>query len=138
MVRVSGPGALALTSRHFRGNRTPEETPSHRILYGRLVDGLGAPIDTVLLSVFRAPHSYTGEDVVEISSHGGLAIPRAILDALVAEGARPARAGEFTERAFRNGKLDLAQAESVAALVRARSERAAKAAEAALGGALSR
>src|SRR6185503_10831423 len=91
-----------------------------------------------LLSVFRAPRSYTGEDVVEISSHGGGAIPRAILEALIASGARPARPGEFTERAFRNGKLDLAQAEAVAALVRARSERAARAAGAALGGELSR
>lgn len=138
IARLSGPGALALAARHFRGKRSPEKTPSHRILFGDFVAGDGSPVDRVLLSVFRAPRSYTGEDVVEISSHGGGAIPRAILEALIASGARPARPGEFTERAFRNGKLDLAQAEAVAALVRARSERAARAAGAALGGELSR
>ncbi len=138
MVRLSGPGALRIASGHFSGKRSPEETPTHRILHGRFHDGSGAPIDTVLLSVFRAPHSYTGEDVVEIASHGGAAVPAAIFEALVRAGARPARPGEFTERAFRNGKLDLAQAEAVAALVRARSDRAARAARATLGGALSR
>jgi tRNA modification GTPase len=138
MVRVSGPGALALAARHFRGSRSPQETPSHRLLYGQFVNGRGDPVDTVLLSIFRAPHSYTGEDVVEISSHGGGVIPDAILDSLIRSGARPARPGEFTERAFRNGKLDLAQAEAVAGLVRARSESAARAARATLGGALSR
>jgi tRNA modification GTPase len=138
MVRVSGPGALALSARHFRGSRSPEATPSHRILYGRFVDGRGDPVDAVLVSIFKAPHSYTGEDVVEFSSHGGGVIPGAILDALIRSGARPARPGEFTERAFRNGKLDLAQAEAVATLVRARSESAARAARATLGGALTR
>ena len=138
IARLSGPGALALAARHFRGKRSPEKSPSHRILFGEFVAGDGTPVDTVLLSVFHAPRSYTGEDLVEISSHGGSAIPRAIIDALLASGARPARPGEFTERAFRNGKLDLAQAEAVAALVRARSERAARAAKAALGGELTR
>ena len=138
IVRLSGPDALALAARHFRGKRSPEKSPSHRILFGQFVVGDGTPVDTVLLSIFRAPRSYTGEDVVEISSHGGSAIPRAIIEALLESGARAARPGEFTERAFRNGKLDLAQAESVAALVRARSERAARAAGAALGGEFSR
>lgn len=138
MVRLSGPGALALAARHFRGSRSPQETSSHRILYGRFVDDRGDPLDTVLVSIFRAPHSYTGEDVIEFSSHGGAVIPGAILEALIRSGARPARPGEFTERAFRNGKLDLAQAEAVAALVRARSESAARAARATLGGGLTR
>jgi tRNA modification GTPase len=138
LVRLSGPGALALAARHFRGSRSPEETSSHRILYGRFVDDRGDPVDTVLVSIFRAPHSYTGEDVVEFSSHGGAVIPGAILEALIRSGARPARPGEFTERAFRNGKLDLAQAEAVAALVRARSESAARAARATLGGGVTR
>jgi tRNA modification GTPase len=138
LVRLSGPGALGIAARHFSGKRSPEETPTHRILHGLFLDGAGAPIDTVLLSVFRAPHSYTGENVVEISSHGGSAVPAAIFETLVRAGARPARPGEFTERSFRNGKLDLAQAEAVAALVRARSDRAARAARDALGGALSR
>jgi len=138
VVRLSGPRALAIASRRFRGSRTPERSPSHRILFGSFLDPDGNPIDTVLLSIFRAPSSYTGEDVVEISSHGGSVVPRAVLESVIAAGARPARPGEFTERAYRNGKMDLAQAEAVAAVVKARSERASRAAEAALGGALSR
>src|SRR5687768_18603495 len=106
---MSGPDALAIASRHFRGKRSLpslpglpslEDTPSHHIRYGRFLDGARAPIDTVLVSVFRAPHSYTGEDVVEISSHGGSAIPDAIFATLVGAVARPARPGEFTDRAY--------------------------------------
>jgi tRNA modification GTPase len=138
VVRMSGPSALAIAARRFRGTRSPERSPSHHILFGSFRDPDGHPIDTVLLSVFRAPHSYTGEHVVEISSHGGAVAPRAVLASLIAAGARPARPGEFTERAYRNGRMDLAQAEAVAAMVRARSDRASRAAEAALGGALSR
>jgi tRNA modification GTPase len=138
VVRMSGPRALSIASDRFQGKRSPERSESHRILFGALLGADGAPLDTVLLSVFRAPRSYTGEDVVEISSHGGAVIPRAIFESLVSAGARPARPGEFTERAYRNGKMDLAQAEAVAALVKARSERSARAAEAALGGTLSR
>jgi len=138
VVRMSGPSALAIAARRFRGTRSPERSPSHRILFGSFRDPDDHPIDTVLLSVFRAPHSYTGEDVVEISSHGGAVAPRAVLASLIAAGARPARPGEFTERAYRNGRMDLAQAEAVAAMIRARSDRASRAAEGALGGALSR
>ena len=137
IVRMSGPSALAIATRRFRGRRSPERSASHRLLLGSFLDAYDSPLDTVLLSIFRAPRSYTGEDVVEISSHGGYVIPRAILECLIAEGARAARPGEFTERAFRNGKLDLAQAEAVAALVKARSDRAVRAAGATLGGALS-
>ncbi|HSQ60619.1 MAG TPA: tRNA uridine-5-carboxymethylaminomethyl(34) synthesis GTPase MnmE [Acidobacteriota bacterium] len=138
VTRLSGPDALAIAARHFRGKRSPIDSESHRILFGEFVASGGPALDTVLLSIFRAPHSYTGEDVVEISSHGGPAVPRAVLESLIASGARPARPGEFTERAYRNGKLDLAQAEAVAAVVRARSDRALRAAEATLGGELSR
>ncbi len=138
ITRLSGPDAVAIAARCFRGARNPAECGSHRILFGRFVAADGVPLDTVLLSIFRAPHSYTSEDIVEISSHGGPAIPRAILEALIGAGARAARPGEFTERAYRNGKLDLAQAESVASIVRARSERSLRAAHATLGGDLSR
>lgn len=164
VTRLSGPDAVAIAARCFRGARDPLQCGSHRILFGAFVAGddggarlgsaagaavavraVGAPetsaatsLDTVLLSIFRAPHSYTGEDVVEISSHGGPAIPRAILETLIGRGARPARPGEFTERAYRNGKLDLAQAEAVASIVRARSDRSLRAAHATLGGELSR
>ena len=138
ITRLSGPRALEIAAARFAGRSSPLASPSHRILFGTFLSRDGSPLDTVLLSVFRAPHSYTGEDVVEISSHGGSVIPAAILEVLVENGARPARPGEFTERAFRNGKMDLAQAESVAALVRARSERSALVAREALGGSLSR
>ena len=153
ITRLSGPDAVAIAARCFRGARDPAECGSHRILFGRFVAGCvgvggghgesaagggAAPLDTVLLSVFRAPHSYTGEDIVEISSHGGPAVPRVVLESLIAAGARAARPGEFTERAYRNGKLDLAQAEAVASIVRARSERSLRAAHATLGGDLSR
>ena len=138
IARLSGPDALAIASRCFRGRVSPEASASHRILFGSFLGADGAVLDTVLASIFRAPRSYTGEDVVEFSCHGGASIPAAILDELVRLGARAARPGEFTERAFRNGKLDLAQAESVAALIRARSERSIRAARSALGGALSR
>jgi len=138
IARLSGPEALAIASRCFRGRTAPESSASHRILFGSFLAADGAVLDTVLASIFRAPRSYTGEDVVEFSCHGGASIPAAILDELVRLGARPARPGEFTERAFRNGKIDLAQAESVAALIRARSERSLRAARSALGGALSR
>lgn len=142
VTRLSGPDAVAIAARHFRGARDPVASGSHRILFGSFVVGATVSgdirLDTVLLSVFRAPHSYTGEDVVEISSHGGPAIPRSILESLTRSGARAARPGEFTERAYRNGKLDLAQAEAVAAIVRARSDRSLRAAHATLGGDLSR
>jgi tRNA modification GTPase len=138
ITRLSGPRALAIATARFAGRASPLDSASHRILFGSFLSRDGSPLDTVLLSIFRAPHSYTGEDVVEISSHGGAVIPGAVLDELILAGARPARPGEFTERAFRNGKLDLAQAESVAAIIRARSERSARAAREGLGGTLSR
>src|SRR5258705_5472985 len=109
---MSGPSALAIAARRFRGTRSPERSPSHRILFGSFRDPDDHPIDTVLLSVFRAPHSYTGEDVVEISSHGGAVAPRAVLASLIAAGARPARPGGFTQRAYRKGRMGLAQAEA--------------------------
>src|SRR5258705_13006942 len=104
---MSGPSALAIAARRFRGTRSPERSPSHRILFGSFRDPDDHPIDTVLLSVFRAPHSYTGEDVVEISSHGGAGAPRAVLASLIAGGGGPARPGGITERACPNGRGDV-------------------------------
>ncbi len=98
----------------------PDET--HRLLYGHIVDPRdGQDVDEVLLAVMRAPHSYTREDIVEVHCHGGVAAQRAVLRLLVQLGARLAEPGEFTRRAFLNGRIDLAQAESVAAIV-ARTE----------------
>ncbi|RME94055.1 MAG: tRNA uridine-5-carboxymethylaminomethyl(34) synthesis GTPase MnmE, partial [Verrucomicrobia bacterium] len=105
--------------------------------YGRIVHD-GRTADEVLVAVFRKPHSYTGEDTVEISCHGGLLPARLILQALLAAGARHAEPGEFTRRAFLNGRLDLAQAEAVADLIHARTELALAAAQEQLAGALSR
>jgi tRNA modification GTPase len=106
-------------------------------LLADLRDASGAPLDRALVTVFPAPASFTGEDVVELSTHGSPAVVAALLEAAVGAGARPARAGEFTERAFRNGKLDLVRAEAVRELIESRTPRAARASLARLEGALS-
>jgi tRNA modification GTPase len=140
IVRMSGPAAVNIAESVFRAGRgvalKPEE--SHRLVYGHVVDPRdGQDVDEVLLAVMRAPHSYTREDVVEIHCHGGLAAQRAVLRLLVQRGARPAEPGEFTKRAFLNGRIDLAQAESVAAIVSARSSGALRASVRQLEGGLS-
>jgi tRNA modification GTPase len=137
IVRVSGPAAVALATGVFRG-RSPERWQSHRLYLGRFVDAEERDIDRGLAVVMRAPHSYTGEDVVEFHSHGGTLVARRILGALLNAGARAARRGEFTVRALLNGKLDLAQAESVADVIGASTDAALRVALDQLGGALSR
>lgn len=124
VIRISGKEALPLASRFFRPSKSKDlgREPSHTIHHGKWVDEKGEAIDTVLLSLFRAPHSYTGEDVAEVSSHGGVMVPRRILEILYRAGARPAEPGEFTKRAFLRGKIDLTQVESVLDLIRAKSE----------------
>jgi len=122
VVRMSGPQALAIADRLFRGvnGRRLAEAPTFTVHYGWIVDpATGADVDEVLTCVMRAPKSYTREDVVEFSGHGGLVGVRRILDAALASGARLAEPGEFTKRAFLNGRIDLAQAEAVLALIRA-------------------
>jgi tRNA modification GTPase len=122
IVRVSGEQAFPIAERLFRRRgRTPLQ--SHRAYFGVIVDpATGETLDRALLLPFRAPHSYTGEDVVEFHCHGSPYLLRRVLELVWREGARPAEPGEFTLRAFLNGKLDLAQAEAVADLIRARSE----------------
>jgi tRNA modification GTPase len=120
VVRVSGPAAERLAGESFR-RRRPGAWQTHRLYHGRIIDGDGAAIDDGLAVLMRAPRSYTGEDVLELHCHGSPILLRRVLHALMQRGARPARAGEFTKRAFLNGKLDLAQAEAVAELVRART-----------------
>ena len=137
IVRLSGPRAQQLLAAVFRGRIAPPAMASHRLYHGRLCRPDGPALDEVLAVVMRAPHSYTGEDVVEVHCHGGSLLMRAALDLFLAAGARLAAPGEFTQRAFLNGRLDLAQAESVAALIGARSEQAARAALAQLDGRLS-
>ena len=114
MIRVSGPRALEVCGTLFRGRTPLTSARAATALYGRLVDGDGTVIDEAVVTPFRAPHSYTGEDSVEISVHGSSYIVRAVMQALVRAGARPAEAGEFTRRAFLTGRMDLAQAEAVA------------------------
>ncbi len=137
IVRVSGPEAGAIAAHVFRGFPI-DAAESHRLYPGRIVDAEGGVIDHGLAVVMRAPRSYTGEDVLELHCHGGVLVARAVLFATLAAGARAAERGEFTLRAFLNGKLDLAQAESVADLIAARSPAAMRAAASQLEGSLSR
>ena len=115
VVRMSGPSALAICDTVFSGARRAGEAAGYTVLYGTIADGARV-LDDVLVTVFRAPHSYTGEDAVEISCHGSRYIVRELLALLVRRGARMATPGEFTSRAFLGGKLDLSQAEAVADL----------------------
>ncbi len=119
VIRVSGTAAFAIADAIFvaaRKDVTIQEATSHTLLFGEIKDK-DIVVDEVVVSVFRAPHSFTGEDVVEISCHGSLFIQQKILELLIAKGCRLAQAGEFTQRAFMNGKMDLAQAEAVADLI---------------------
>jgi len=108
--------------RFFRSRHPLRECPSHTVHLGSIASRDGEMIDSVLATVFHGPHSYTGETVVELSCHGGIYISRRVLCSVIAAGARLARPGEFTERAFLNGKMDLTQAEAVADLIHSQSE----------------
>ena len=121
VVRVSGGEAIEIVDRLFGGRKPLRETASGSVRFGRIVRGEEV-LDDVLCSVFRAPHSFTGEDTVEISCHGSIYIQQTLLQWLIDEGARMAAPGEFTRRAFANGKMDLAQAEAVADLIAAQSK----------------
>ena len=120
IVRVSGPEARTIIARLVPN--WPSDHPTHRLRLSRLVDHQGALIDEALVVVMRGPRSYTAEDVAEFQCHGGPIVLRRVLDATLRAGARAARPGEFTQRAYLNGRLDLTQAEAVADLVNARSE----------------
>ena len=128
LLRVSGPGALAVAGRVCAGEPELGRFPPRRQRLARLLDREGRPLDEVLLCVHRAPASYTGEDVVEISCHGGRLVTRRVLETLLAAGARAAEPGEFTQRAFLNGRMDLTQAEAVMDLIRAQTDLAIRAA----------
>jgi tRNA modification GTPase len=138
IVRVSGPATYALADRLFRcAAPLPSARAAGTFVHGPVVHpDTNETLDDVLLLLFRAPHSYTGEDSVEIQCHGGSQAAQRILDALVLAGARQAEPGEFTKRAFLNDKIDLTQAEAVLDLIHARSERAARLATAQLEDAL--
>ena len=120
VIRVSGTDAFALCDRIFHANRegrTLQSQKAYTLQYGTIQNGEGETIDQVVVAVFRAPHSFTGEDTVEISCHGSLYIQQQILQLLIQNGGQLAGPGEFTQRAFLNGKMDLSQAEAVADLI---------------------
>ena len=119
LIRISGDEALEIVSRLMKKDIT--EVPGYTIVHGTIYDR-EEPADDVLVSVFRAPRSYTGEDVAEIGCHGGVFLTRKVLRLILGEGARMARPGEFTERAFLSGKMDLSQAEAINDLVNARDD----------------
>lgn len=137
IVRVSGPDSLGIADRIFRGTPPlPSARPGGSFVHG-LIAGEQEVADEVILLIYRSPHSYTREDCVEIQGHGGAAATRRILRAVLAAGARPAEPGEFTKRAFLNGRIDLVQAEAVLDLIRARTDRAAQTALEQISGTLS-
>ena len=140
ILRLSGPGAAAAADRVFRARsgRPLAEAPSRTLVYGSLLDREGRVVDQVLATVSRAPHSYTGEDTAELQCHGSPMVLSLGLEALCAAGARLAQPGEFTKRAFLNGRLDLPQAEAVADLLEAETPEGVRAAAGQLSGALSR
>ncbi len=123
VIRISGPKAVALSAAMFTPKKKDlvlERAESHKMYFGQMMDG-DSPVDEVLLVKFTAPHSYTGEDVVEVSCHGSSFIQQKILKMYLDGGARMARPGEFTMRAFLNGRMDLSQAEAVADLIASNS-----------------
>lgn len=128
IVRLSGPDSEQILSRVFRpaGKQFPQT--SHMLTYGHLLDEAGARIDECMAVIMRAPRSYTREDVAELQLHGGVYVARKALALCFAAGARPAEAGEFTRRAFENGRIDLSEAEAVMGLISAQGEQAARAA----------
>ena len=140
IVRISGDGALTVADTVFRPNcgRAMSEMPDRRLVYGELHAADGALLDLALCTVSRAPGSYTGEDTAEFQCHGGQRVLAEVLRAAFAAGARQALPGEFTKRAFLNGRLDLTQAEAVIDLIEAETSDAAKNAAGQLGGAIRR
>ena len=135
VIRVSGKGAIEKVQQCFKGKGLAG-AGSHTVHFGRIVKKDGRTVDEVLATVFRAPRSYTGEDTVEISCHGGVLVTQAVLETILEQGVRAAEPGEFTQRAFMNGKLGLDQAEAVADLIHAKSIRAVDAAHQQLEGRL--
>ena len=135
MIRVSGRDAIEKVNSCFKG-KDLTSVDSHTVHFGRIIKKDGRVVDEVLATVFRSPKSYTGEDTVEISCHGGVLVTQSVLETILGQGVRGAEPGEFTQRAFLNGKLDLDQAEAVADLIHAKSIKAVDAAHQQLEGRL--
>ena len=138
IVRISGDEALEVADRIFRpkkGSRKVSDMETHTIHYGYVVDGEEV-VDEVMLLIMKAPRSYTCEDTIEIDCHGGVLVMKKILETVLKYGARPAEPGEFTKRAFLNGRIDLSQAESVIDVINAQNELALKSSVSQLQGAV--
>lgn len=139
VIRISGSDAVAVGDAVFRSKTGLAEAATHTVQYGHIIDPAnGERVEEALVTVMRGPRSYTAEDVVEVSCHGGLVSVRRVLELILASGARPAEPGEFTKRAFLNGRIDLSQAEAVMDLIRSKSDKAFKAALRQVDGSLSR
>ncbi|NLC67654.1 MAG: tRNA uridine-5-carboxymethylaminomethyl(34) synthesis GTPase MnmE [Clostridiaceae bacterium] len=138
IVRISGDKAFEIAEKIFKGKRSVKEMKSHTINYGKIIDDLdGSVLDEVLLTKMEKPNTFTREDVVEINCHGGIIVLKKVLELVTRHGARLAGPGEFTKRAFLNGRIDLAQAEAVIDIINAKTALSSKAALAQLEGALS-
>lgn len=141
VLRLSGSEAVSIADSVFRpvaGRGALSRQAPRTLHYGTIVDQSGTEVDDVVVSIFRGPHSYTGEDTIEISCHGSTTVQRRVLEALIGAGARMAEPGEFTKRAFVNGKMDLSQAEAVADMIAAQSEAARRVAYSQMRGGFSR
>jgi len=136
LVRISGTNAIGVADKIFHGKEMPSKFEPHVQHFGEIRGPERRLIDQVVLSIHRAPASYTGEDLVEIGCHGGTLVSAKVLEACLRAGARAARPGEFTERAFLNGKMDLIQAEAVIDLIRAKTDLALRSATEQLEGRL--
>jgi tRNA modification GTPase len=124
VIRVSGESAVDKVASRFEGKYNLAKAKSQTVHVGRMRNGRGEIVDDVVCTVFRAPRSYTGENTVEVSCHGGIHVTRRVLECILETGVYPAEPGEFTQRAFLNGKLDLSQAEAIADLIQAQSDKA--------------
>lgn len=138
IVRVSGPGAETVLSRLFRRADGKKEWVSHQLCFGRIEGASGETLDEAMAVLMRAPRSYTREDVAELHCHGGDAVSRQVLEEIFALGVRPAGPGEFTRRAFENGRIDLSQAEAAMRLIGAQGEAETREALRQMSGAVSR
>lgn len=138
VLRVSGPDAVAIAGKVFRGKKAASSLRPRFVHLGSIVDEGGSVVDHALLTIYRGPASYTGEDLIELHCHGGILVTQKVLGVLLHHGARQADAGEFTQRAFLNGKMDLTQAEAVMDLIHAHSTLAMRAANEQLEGVIGR
>jgi tRNA modification GTPase len=138
VIRISGESAIDKVAARFKGKQNLLNAKSHTAHFGCIVDGQNETVDEVICTIFRAPKSFTGEDTVEVSCHGGIHVTRRVLECILETGVYPAEPGEFTQRAFLNGKLDLSQAEAIADIIRAQSDKARQTSLDQLEGALSK